>query len=176
MRFSETELSGAFVVDLDLNQDERGFFARSWCQKEFGERGLCTQFVQSNISFNRTAGIIRGLHFQKAPYEEIKLVRCTMGKIFDVIVDIRSESKTFLRWVGVELSADNRKMMYVPKGFAHGFQTLVDNSEVFYEMSEFFYSAHSDGIRWNDHSLGISWPIENPIVSLRDQHLPLFSK
>lgn len=169
MRFTETKLKGAYIIEAELIQDERGFFARSWCQKEFTERGLNPNLVQCNISFNLKKGTLRGMHCQAKPYEEAKLVRCTMGAIYDVIIDIRPESLTFKQWVAVELKAENRKMLYIPEGFAHGFQTLVDNTEVFYQMSEFYHPESARGLRWNDPAFGIKWAVENLTISLKDK-------
>lgn len=173
MIFSETKLKGAFVIDVEKQEDDRGFFARSWDEKNFELLGLSTRIVQCNISFNNQKGTLRGLHYQASPYEEVKLVRCTRGKIFDVIVDLRAESKTFKEWHGVELSEDNHKMIYIPKGFAHGFQTLENNTELFYQMSEFYKSDHARGVRWNDPVLKIDWPLESSIISRKDLSLPL---
>ena len=138
MKFEETELKGAFVVEPDRLVDERGFFARTWCRKEFEQLGLNSNVVQCNMSFNRNKGTLRGMHYQAPPFEEAKLVRCTMGSIFDVIIDLRPNSKTFMQWISIELTAENRKMIYIPEGFAHGFLTLEDDTEVFYQMSEFY--------------------------------------
>lgn len=169
MRFVETELAGAFVVELDIIEDERGFFARSWCQNEFAAQGLNSNLVQCNISFNRNAGTLRGMHFQAEPHPEVKLVRCTMGKIYDVIIDLRSDSATYKQWFATELSAENRKALYVPQGFAHGFQTLVDNAEVYYQMSEVYYPELARGVRYDDPAFSVIWPIAMPILSERDK-------
>jgi dTDP-4-dehydrorhamnose 3,5-epimerase len=175
MIFHETGLSGAYLVELERRIDERGFFARSWCQREFAERGLNSNLVQCNISFNKERGTLRGLHFQLAPYEEAKLVRCTRGAIFDVIIDLRKDSPSFAKHYGVQLDAENRLMLFVPEGFAHGFQTIRDTTEVFYQMSEFYVpEAASTGVRWNDPAFGIEWPIENPVMSERDRTYPDF--
>jgi len=169
MFFSETKLKGAFVVDLDLKKDERGFFARSWCVNEFEKYNLDTKLVQCNVSFNHVKGTLRGMHYQAEPYPEAKLVRCTMGVIYDVVIDLRTDSPTFKEWIAVELSAENRRALYIPSGFAHGFQTLTDNCEVFYQMSEFFHPECSKGVRWNDPLFGIDWPFfEEVIISPRD--------
>ncbi|NET24741.1 dTDP-4-dehydrorhamnose 3,5-epimerase [Okeania sp. SIO1I7] len=169
MRFTETKLKGAYIIEPELIQDERGFFARSWCQKEFTERGLNPHLVQCNVSFNLKKGTLRGMHYQAKPHEEAKLVRCTMGAIYDVIIDIRPESPTFKEWVAVELTTENRKMLYIPEGFAHGFQTLVDNTEVFYQMSQFYHPESARGLRWNDPAFGIKWAVENLTISLKDK-------
>ena len=176
MKFTETKLKGAYIIEPELIKDERGFFARSWCQKEFTERGLNHNLVQCNISFNHKKGTLRGMHYQAKPYEEAKLVRCTMGAIYDVIIDIRLESLTFKQWVAVELTAENRKMLYIPEGMAHGFQTLVDNTEVFYQMSEFYHSESATGLRWDDPTFGIVWPQASQIIiSEKDKSYPNFT-
>ena len=169
MIFTETKLKGAFIVDLEPIQDERGFFARTWCKKEFEAHDLKSKLVQCNTSFNKKRGTLRGMHYQAIPHEEAKLIRCTMGAIYDVIIDIRKESKTYMQWIACELTAENRKMLYVPEGFAHGFQTLEDNSEVFYQMSEYYYPEYAKGIRWDDPILGLKWPCENIILSNNDR-------
>ena len=175
MKFIETALQGAYILRLEKRQDDRGFFARAWCQKEFEEHGLTPQVVQCNLSFNPKQGTLRGMHFQVAPYEETKLVRCTKGAIFDVIIDLRPESPTYKKWVGVELTEENRNMLFVPEGFAHGFQTLVDNSEVFYQVSEFYQPGAEQGILWNDAAFGIEWPAtETRLISPKDQSWPDF--
>ena len=175
MIFKETELGGAFVVEPEMFEDERGFFARGWSRREFEERGLDARLVETNISFNRRRGTLRGMHFQSAPRAQAKLVRCTMGAIYDVVVDLRPESPTFKRWVGVELSADNRLMLFVPEGFAHGFQTLADETEVFYQMSEYYAPETAGGVRWDDPAFGIEWP-DAParIINERDANYPDF--
>ncbi len=173
MKFTETKLKGTYIIEPELLTDERGFFARSWCQKEFTERGLNPNLVQCNISFNLKKGTLRGMHYQTKPYEEAKLVRCTTGAIHDVIIDLRPESSTFKQWVAVELTAENRKMLYIPEGIAHGFQTLVDNTEVFYQMSEFYHPDLARGIRWNDPELSLEWPLKEFIISEKDTSYPL---
>lgn len=176
MHFSETKLKGAFIIQPELLEDERGFFARTFCQEEFEAHGLNPELVQCNISFNKKKGTLRGMHYQSAPYEEDKLVRCTMGAIYDVIIDLRTKSPTFKQWVSVELSAENRKLLYIPKGFAHGFQTLEDDSEVFYQMSEFYHEDHARGVCWDDPAFGVEWPLTNPIVSEKDKIITRFGK
>ena len=174
MIFTETSLEGAFLIDLEPLSDERGFFARSWCMDEFRRQGLNPGLVQCNISFNQKRGTLRGMHYQAAPYEEAKLVRCTMGALYDVILDLRTNSPTFRGWFSVELTAQNRRALYVPEGFAHGFQTLMDNTEVFYQMSQYFQPEYARGVRWNDPAFGISWPISEKIISRKDQGIPLW--
>jgi dTDP-4-dehydrorhamnose 3,5-epimerase len=175
MRFVETPLKGAFVVELERIEDERGFFARSFCEREFAEQGLVPRFVQCNLSYNRSKGTLRGMHYQAEPHPEAKLVRCTFGAIFDVIVDIRPASPTVHRWFGTELSASNRRMLFIPTGFAHGFQCLTDDAEVFYQMSEFYHPECARGLRWDDPRLGIGWPLPNPVVSQRDRSYSLLA-
>lgn len=177
MLFLSTEISGAWLIEPELISDERGSFARTWCAREFEKRGLNPRLVQCNISTNRRRGTLRGMHFQRAPHAEAKLVRCTRGAIFDVIVDLRPGSPTFARWVGQELSADNHRMFYIPEGFAHGFQTLTDECELFYQMSHAYEPTSSAGVRWDDPTIGIQWPMrENCIVSERDINLPFLEE
>ncbi len=176
MRFTETDLPGAFVLELEPHADERGFFARAWCEREFAERGLETHVSQCNVSFNARRGTLRGLHFQAPPHAEAKLVRCIRGAVHDVIVDLRPSSPTFRRWIAVELSAENRRALYIPKGFAHGFQTLVDETELFYQHSEPHAPGFERGVRWNDPAFAIEWPFaESPILSEKDRAWPDFS-
>ena len=173
MIFSETELTGAYVIEPELLEDNRGFFARSYCQDVFKDQGLMTRFVQSSISFSASAGTLRGMHYQVAPHEEAKLVRCTRGAIYDVILDLRPHSPTYTQWASVELTAANRRMMYVPEGFAHGFQTLEEETEVFYQTSNSHHPESARGIRWNDPTFGIVWPEAHPrIMSERDRYCP----
>jgi dTDP-4-dehydrorhamnose 3,5-epimerase len=174
MIFSETDLFGAFLIEPELLADARGFFARVWCRREFTDNALATEFVQSSISFSRARGTLRGMHFQRAPHEEDKLIRCTRGGIHDVIVDLRPDSPTFLRHVEATLTADNRMMLYVPKGFAHGFLTLEDSTEVTYSMSEYHQPEYAGGVRWDDPALGIEWPNEVRVISERDRAYPDF--
>src|SRR5919199_3217742 len=148
MIFTETKLKGAFLIEPEPRADERGFFARTWCQREFEAHGLRTRWVQCNISFNKKKGTLRGMHYQLAPYAEAKLVRCTRGAIYDVIIDLRYDSPTFKQWQALNLTADNRQMLFIPEGFAHGFQTLDDDTEVFYQMSEFYAPDCAKGVRW----------------------------
>lgn len=170
MKFVETSLPGVFVIEIEPIEDERGFFARGWCQQEFKEHGLSTNLVQCDLSFNKKQGTIRGMHYQDKPCEEVKLVRCTMGSIYDVVVDLRYDSPTFKQHLGVELSALNHRMLYIPKGLAHGFQTLKDQTEVFYQMSEFFSKDHARGVRWNDSAFSIQWPVPVTHISAKDQN------
>lgn len=174
MKFIETDLAGAFVVDLEPVRDERGFFARSWCHDEFAARGLSTAIAQCSVSFNALRHTLRGLHFQAAPHEEAKIVRCTQGAIYDVIVDLRPHSPTYLCWFGIELSAANRRMLYVPKGAAHGFLTLQDATEVCYQISERYVAESARGVRWNDPRFGVEWPTAPEVISERDRSYPDF--
>lgn len=169
MIFNETRLPGAFVIEPVLIEDERGFFARTFCQHEFEAQGLDLCIAQCNISFNRKAGTVRGMHFQAAPHQETKVVRCTMGAIYDVIIDLRPESATFKHWLAVELSAQNRLMLYIPKGFAHGFQTLVNDTEVAYQMGTFYEPGAGRGVRWDDPAFQIEWPLPLSLISEKDQ-------
>jgi dTDP-4-dehydrorhamnose 3,5-epimerase len=175
MRFLETGLQGAWVIEPEPHGDERGFLARTFCAREFVARGLCTQWVQCSTVVNAARGTLRGLHFQRAPHAEVKLVRCTAGAVYDAIVDLRPESPSFRRWFAVELSAANRRMVYVPEGFAHGMQTLTEDAELFYMMSEFYAPEVAGGVRWDDPAFGIPWPAPPPdgrIISGRDQNWP----
>lgn len=174
MTFTPTPVAGAFVVDLQRLEDERGFFARSFCQDEFRKQGLDPRLAQCNVSFNRKRGTLRGLHYQAAPHEEAKLVRCTQGAIWDVAVDLRHDSPSFKRWYGVELSAENRRALYVPGGCAHGFQTLSDDAEVLYLMSEFYHPESARGLPWDDPAIAIRWPLPEPILSERDRSFARF--
>jgi len=175
MRFLKAKLQDAYIIELDKITDERGFFARSWCRREFENFGLNPHLVQCNISFNKNRGTLRGMHFQDAPHAEAKLVRCTAGAVYDVIIDLRTTSSSFKQWMGVELTANNRRMLYVPEGFAHGFLTLTDETEIFYQMSEFYHPELARGVRWNDPAFRIEWPFTtNLIISGRDQKYPDF--
>jgi len=168
MKISELSLAGAYLIEPELLEDDRGFFARAWCNKEFSDRGLDPSFVQANLSFTRQQGSVRGMHYQRPPSREAKLVRCINGKIFDVIVDIRPDSSTFLGHEAVELSAKNRRALFIPSGIAHGFQTTEDDVEVYYEMTDFYQPELSGGFRWNDDSVRIQWPLPVTVVSERD--------
>lgn len=174
MIFTETKLKGAFVVEPERFHDERGFFTRTWSIREFAERGLDTRLVEVNVSFNDRKGTLRGMHYQAAPHGQTKLVRCTMGAIWDVILDLRPESPTFKEWFGVELTERNRLMLYVPAELAHGFQTLDDNTEVIYQMSAPYAPEAAHGVRWNDAAFGIQWPDAPSVMSPRDRTYPDF--
>ena len=174
MIFTQTPLSGAYVIDPERLEDERGFFARTWCRREFEAHGLNPELAQCNISYNRCKGTLRGMHYQVAPHAEARLVRCTSGAVHDVIVDLRPQSATFKRWFAIELTADSRRMLYIPEGVAHGFLTLRDDTEVFYQMSEFYAPECARGVRWNDPAFGVEWPDEIQIMSERDRSFPDF--
>jgi dTDP-4-dehydrorhamnose 3,5-epimerase len=169
MILRELKLRGAFIIELENLEDERGFFARSWSKKEFAGRGLDWHLVECGISFNRKRGTLRGMHYQEAPHAQAKLVRCTKGAIYDVIIDLRTGSPTFKQWIGVDLTAGNRLGLYVPKDFAHGFQTLEDETEVFYQMSEVYVPESGRGARWNDRAFSISWPYTTSVINEKDQ-------
>jgi dTDP-4-dehydrorhamnose 3,5-epimerase len=175
MKFIETQLVGAFIIEPELVYDSRGFFARAFCAREFAERGLEPAIVQCSVSFNNRRGTLRGMHYQCAPFEESKLIRCISGRIHDVILDLRPSSPSFRRWIAVELSALNRRMVYVPAGIAHGFQTLEDTTEVFYQISERYAPEYARGVRWDDPAFAIRWPIGDPILSERDRNYPNFT-
>lgn len=174
MEFLKTKLPGVFEIHIQTKPDERGFFARTWCQKEFEAQGLAGKLVQCSLSFNKKKGTLRGLHYQMAPHEETKLIRCTQGAIYDVVLDLRPKSPAFKDWVGVELTAEKRNMIYVPPGCAHGFLTLEDQSEVTYQMSEFQDAESARGVRWNDPAFQIKWPANVKVISERDQTYPSF--
>lgn len=174
MIFTETPLGGAFVIDPEPIEDARGFFARTWCRREIGARGLETRIAQVSTSFSKRRGTLRGMHYQAAPAAETKIVRCTRGALHDVIVDLRPESPTFTRHLAVVLTAENRKMLYVPAGFAHGFQTLEHDTEVLYQISEFYSPEHARGVRWDDPAFGISWPDDERTIADRDRSYPDF--
>jgi dTDP-4-dehydrorhamnose 3,5-epimerase len=172
MIFTQTPLAGAFIITPDLIEDERGFFARTFCRREFEANGLNPNLVQCNISFNKQKGTLRGMHYQVAPHAEVKLVRCTAGAIYDVIIDLRAESPTFRQWISVELTAENHHQLYVPEGFAHGYETLTDNTEVAYQVSEFYSPESERGIRWDDPAFVVSWPLPVAAVSSKDATHP----
>lgn len=173
MIFRETSLKDAFIIEPERIEDDRGFFARAWCKKEFEAHGLNPSLVQINLSFSKKRGTLRGIHYQAVPHEEAKLFRCIWGAIYDVIIDLRPESPTYLKWIGVELTADNRTMLYVPEGFAHGYQTLIDNTEVLYPVSQFYSPESERGVRWNDPTFGIEWAeTDNLVMSEKDKNWP----
>jgi len=172
--FCEAKIAGVFEVRPEPHHDERGFFARTWCQHEFEAHGLNSRLVQCSISFNARKGTLRGMHFQAGEHAEAKLIRCTMGAVYDVVLDTREGSPTFKQWVAVTLTAENRKMIYIPEGCAHGFLTLEDSTEVFYQMSEFYEAASGRGFRWDDPAFKISWPAKVEVISERDRSYPDF--
>ncbi|HEV8430615.1 MAG TPA: dTDP-4-dehydrorhamnose 3,5-epimerase [Pyrinomonadaceae bacterium] len=174
MVITETKLQGAFVIELELFTDTRGFFARAWSDREFESFGLNARFVESNISFNEKRGTLRGMHYQLPPYDQTKLVRCTRGSIYDVIIDLRPASATFKQWFPIELSAENHRMLYVPGEFAHGYQTLEDSTEVCYQTAAYYAPEHGRGVRWNDPAFNITWPGEDLIIIERDRNYPDF--
>ena len=174
MKFLKTNLNDAYVIEIEKTEDERGFFARTFDEKSFLELNLEINLFQNNISFNKKSKTLRGMHYQISPSEEIKIVRCTQGKIFDVIIDLRKDSKTYKKWIGVELSHNNYKMLYIPKGFAHGFLTLDENTEVFYQMSNEYNKEMAQGIRWDDPTFSINWPSKISIMSERDMNFEVY--
>jgi dTDP-4-dehydrorhamnose 3,5-epimerase len=169
MKFIKTKLAGVFEVRLEPIPDERGFFARTWCEKEFQSHGLNSSIAQCSVSFNNRKGTLRGMHYQASPFAETKTIRCNKGAIFDVVLDLRSESLTFKSWIGVELTAENRKMLYVPEGCAHGFLTLENDTEIFYQISEFYNAESARGVRWDDPAFCIEWPMRPEVMSERDR-------
>ena len=173
MIFKETTLPGAYVIEPEKIGDERGYFARVWCKKELQQHGLKGDMAQSNVGFSHRKGTLRGLHFQKSPHAEVKIVRCTRGSIFDVIVDLRPDSRTYKGWFGVELNEENSRMIYVPEGFAQGYMTLADNTEMNYHTSEFYNPEAASGLRYNDVAIGIRWPSAPTIISQQDRNWPL---
>jgi len=175
MVFTPTSLDGVCLIEPEPIDDERGFFARTWCAEEFELHGLNSRLVQCNVSFNRRAGTLRGMHYQTQPHAEAKLIRCTMGAVFDVVIDLRPTSPTFRRWFGAELTHSNRRMLYAPEGIAHGFETLVDNTEVFYQMSESFHPESAASVGWDDPAFGITWPITPTVVSKNDRQIERFA-
>ena len=173
MIFNKTKLDGAYIIEMEPIGDHRGFFARAWCTKEFQAHNLIAQFVQANLTYSPKRGTLRGLHYQIAPHQEVKLVRCTRGATYDVIVDLRPDSPTYKQWLAVELTADNHKMIYIPAGFAHGYQILMDDTEVFYQVGQFYAPEYERGARWNDPAFGIEWPITSPLIlSDKDKSWP----
>jgi dTDP-4-dehydrorhamnose 3,5-epimerase len=175
MKFLRTKLEGLWLIELELREDERGFLARIYCEREFAARGFNTRWPQGNLTLTKKRGMIRGMHYQAHPKPEFKLIRCEAGAIFDVLVDVRRDSPTFGKWEAFELTAQKRRSLFVPDGFAHGFQCLTDNCEVSYQMSEFYYADLARGLRWNDPQVGINWPVANPMLSERDRNLPLLA-
>lgn len=175
MIFHDTHLADVRLIELEPRGDDRGFFARAWCRRELEAAGLDTSFAQANMSGSVHTGTLRGLHFQRPPFSEVKLVRCVRGAILDVIVDIRVGSPTYLQWGGFELSADNRRSLYVPQGFAHGFQSLTDDVELYYQVSEYYSPEHEFGLRFDDPALGIDWPRPVTVMSEKDQSWPDFT-
>lgn len=174
MRLTETKLKGAFIVDLEHRQDHRGFFARTFCAQEFADQGLRPTVAQCNLSFNYQQGTLRGMHYQVAPATETKLVRCTSGAIYDVVIDLRPNSQTYKLHIGVELTAENRRALYVPEMFAHGYQALTEDAEVIYQVSEFYTPGYERGLRYDDPALGIEWPLPVTEISDKDAAWPLF--
>jgi dTDP-4-dehydrorhamnose 3,5-epimerase len=174
MIFEETKLHGAYVIDMEKHEDERGFFARTFCRKELESHGLLSDVAQANTSLSKTRGTLRGMHYQKSPFEETKLVRCTRGALYDVIIDLRPDSSTYKQWIGVELSAENYRMLFVPQNFAHGFITLADGTEANYLVSQFYAPGSELGIRWNDPQFDIQWPIDVQVISEKDGSWPDF--
>jgi dTDP-4-dehydrorhamnose 3,5-epimerase len=174
MRFVSLPVAGAFVIELEPICDERGFFARAFSTEEFAQRGLVNTFIQSGIAFNPRAGTLRGMHYQAAPHGEVKLVRCTAGAVYDVVIDLRPDSATFRQWTSVELSADNRRTLYIPEGLAHGYVTLTDGAELLYQMSAPHHAPSARGVRWNDPAFGIVWPMAPVVISDRDANYVAF--
>jgi dTDP-4-dehydrorhamnose 3,5-epimerase len=174
VKFTETPLAGAYVIDIEPHADERGFFARTWCREEVGALGLNADVAQCSTSYNKRRGTLRGMHYQARPYAECKFVRCIRGSIYDVILDLRPSSPTYQEWFGVELTADNRRGLYIPEDLAHGFQTLADDTEVYYQISAFYRPDYSRGVRWNDPAFGIRWPLAERVMSERDLSFPDF--
>jgi dTDP-4-dehydrorhamnose 3,5-epimerase len=174
MIFTETKLKGAFIVDIKKIVDERGFFARASCQNEFGLQGLDHHFVQSNVGYSKRRGTLKGMHFQKTPYQEVKYVSCTRGAVYDVMIDLRPESPTHKEWLGMELTEDNHRMLYIPEGFAHGYLTLMDDSEIYYMTTQFYMPEYATGVRFNDPAFGIQWPNSIEVISDNDASWPDF--
>ena len=175
MKFTETKLKGAFILDIEKHEDPRGFFARIFCQKEFEAHGLMSRVAQTSVSLNFKKGTLRGMHYQMAPHQEAKLIRCATGAIYDVIVDLRKKPATFKQWFGVELSGDNYKMLFIPEGFAHGLVTLTDNTQILYQMSEFYAPGFDRGFRYDDQAFGIQWPVKIAELSEKDASWPSFA-
>jgi dTDP-4-dehydrorhamnose 3,5-epimerase len=176
MKFTETKIAGVYVIELERHEDDRGWFARAWCRKEFAAHGLPADLAQTNLSHNTQRGTVRGMHFQTAPYAEAKLIRCIAGAVHDIALDLRPESPTFKQSVAIELSADNGRAVFLPEGIAHGFQTLTDDATLFYQMSAPYVPEAASGVRWNDAAFQIEWPIVEAIVCERDQAFKDFEK
>lgn len=176
LEFLKTKLDGVYLISIEPYEDERGFFARAFCKREFAEHGLCTEFVQCDLSFNKKRGTLRGMHFQMHPHEEVKVVSCVKGAIYDVVLDIRPESQTYGQWMAAELTAENHQMLYISKGLAHGFQTLADDTMVYYQMGEFYTPGAGAGIRYDDAAFQIAWPIEEKILSEKDRAWPGYAR
>jgi dTDP-4-dehydrorhamnose 3,5-epimerase len=174
MNFLPTKLAGAFLIEVEPHDDERGSFARTWCARELAAHGLVGDIAQCSLSTNKRAGTVRGMHFQRPPHGEVKLVRCQRGAIFDVVIDLRPDSSSYRRWQGFELTADNHRALYVPQGFAHGFQTLTDDAEVFYQISEFYIQEASAGVRWDDPAFRVVWPLPISAIADKDRNWPDF--
>ena len=174
MKFIETKLPGAFVIEPEKKEDKRGFFTRTWCKNELGNHGLKAEIAQVNINFNKQRGTLRGMHYQAAPYGECKIIKCTRGAVFDVVIDLRKDSPTYLDWIGVELTGDNFRMLYVPENFSHGFITLEDQTEICYMVTQFYTPEAERGIRWDDPSFNIKWPLHPQVISDKDSSYPDF--
>jgi dTDP-4-dehydrorhamnose 3,5-epimerase len=172
MIFKETPLSGAYLVEVEKHIDSRGFFARTWCEQEFSDHGMTARVAQCNLAFNEKRHTVRGMHFQRHPHTEAKLVRCTRGRVLDVVVDLRKSSPSYKAWFGVELSDQNRRALYVPEGLAHGYMTLCDNTEILYQVSAPYHPESESGVRWNDKAFGIVWPCAHPVISKKDAAFP----
>lgn len=174
MLFTETRLKGAYTIDIEPHEDTRGFFARVWCKNEFAEQGLVSDLAQCSVAYNRRKGTLRGMHYLQAPHAEVKLIRCTKGAVYDVIIDLRPDSDTCRQWLGLELTEENHRTIYIPEGFAHGYMTLRDDTELFYQMSQIYVPEADTGVRWNDPAFGIEWPhVADMIIAERDQTWPL---
>lgn len=176
MIFKEGRIKGVYLIETEPIKDQRGNFARTFCAREFERQGIEFNIVQSNTSFNKKRGTLRGMHYQDKPHEEAKLIRCTRGSVYDLIIDLREDSPTYKQWEAFEISAENKQLIYVPKGFAHGFQTIEDNTEVTYQMSAFYHEASSKGLRWNDPAFGLVWPLDHPILSVKDHNYTDFQR
>ncbi len=174
MKFTETSVHGAYIIDVNRIGDDRGFFGRLWCEKEMAEQGLVPTIKQSNVGFSPYKGTLRGLHYQKSPHQEVKIIRCTRGIVYDVVVDLRPDSSTYCKWFGTELTEDNTSMLYIPEGCATGYLTLADNSEITYTASEFYAPDHAAGVKYDDRAFGIQWPGEIKILSDNDMNWPEF--